>query len=227
MICLVVMTDGRGQYIQLAIPSLELLGGDISRRIIHDDSGDPDYRRWLASTFPGWEITATGERQGFAGAYHAVRKWLHAATDEPFIFSTEDDFILQHPIDLAPFAYILNGNPYLTQLAVKRQPCNPAEEAAGGFMELRPDAYLDRDAGFCRWTEHRLFWTTNPHLTHRDTLAVDWPEVPESEGMFTHQLLRDGLGDVDGEDIRFGYIGHRQDPPLALHIGVKRAGTGY
>lgn len=228
MICVIVMTDGRHKCIADAIPSLDrYLAGTLTRRIIHDDSGDQDYKRWVRRRFPGWELIGERYRQGFAGAYHYARAWLAGETVEPFIFSTEDDFVLQRPIDLAALAYVLDGRPQLTQLVAKRQACNPLEEAAGGVVELRPDAYEDRDEGFAAWLEHSLFWSTNPHLTHRDTLSVEWPLEANSEGMFTHRLLRDGLGDVAGEDVRFGFIGKRSDPPLALHIGEARIGTGY
>ena len=44
MICVVVMTDGRS-YIQQSIESLEVeLLGPISRKVIHDDSGDELHR---------------------------------------------------------------------------------------------------------------------------------------------------------------------------------------
>jgi hypothetical protein len=223
-----VMTDGRMPLLGQAVPSLANLHGPITRRVIHDDSGDRTYRRQLHTYFPDWEIIGAAERLGFAGAYRAARSWLADETDEEFIFSTEDDFVIQRPLDLAPLCYVLNGNPGLLQLAAKRQPCNPLEEAAGGVIEQRPAEYIGYGNGVTHWLEHRLYWTTNPHLTHRDTLKAEWPNVPNSEGMFTHALLRDGLGDVDGADIRFGIIGRRSDQPLALHIGTdQRIGHTY
>lgn len=221
MICAVVMTDGR-RYIEHAIDSLETeLLGPITRKVIHDDSGDELHRAWLAERFPTWEIIGTPGRSGFGGAYEAAWKWITANVAERFVFSTEDDFTYNRPVDLEELAAVLDGQPNLVQLALRRQPWNDAERAAGGIVEQHPEAYAELwDASGRTWLEHRLFFTTNPSLIRTGLCAGGWPNVPKSEGIFTHRLLRDPAA-------RFGFWGARDSGEWVTHIGAERAGTGY
>ena len=48
--------------------------------------------------------------------------------------------------------------------ALRRQPWNDTEKAAGGVVEANPKAYTDRVEGRIHWLEHRQFWTTNVSL---------------------------------------------------------------
>lgn len=67
-IALLVMTDGRGDCIKKAVPSaLACLDGPVTRRIIHDDSGDPEYREFLKKSFPTFELVVSPHRSGFGG----------------------------------------------------------------------------------------------------------------------------------------------------------------
>lgn len=228
MIVLVVMTDGRRECLLQSMESLERLDGPISRRVIHDDSGDHDHHLWIMGQFPGWDYVFTGTRSGFDGAYRSVRDWLKANTTEPYVLSTEDDFVIQRPVELDPLLDVLDAHPYLAQLVAKRQAWNRHERAAGGIIEQDPSGYDDMmDRAGTRWVEHRRFWSTNTSLFRRALLDPEWPTGPESEGRFTHHLLQYGYDDIAGEDVRFGFIGGRFDPPLIEHIGHFRNGTGY
>lgn len=221
MIALLVMTDGRRECIAQAIPSLlHEIHGPITRQIIHDDSGDPDYRTWLAVQFPGFEVVG-GDRLGFAGAYARAWRYVSAYVPEPFLFSTEDDFTYNRPVDLAELVAVLTQNPQLAQLALRRQPWNDQERAAGGIVEQHPEAYVEMvDHAHRHWLEQRLFWTTNPSLHRTLTCALGWPDEPQSEGIFTHRLIED-------PDLRFGFWGARDSGEWVTHIGTERAGTGY
>jgi len=221
VICVVVMTDGRS-YIQQSIESLDAeLLGPISRKVIHDDSGDELHRGWLAERFPTWEIITTPGRSGFGGAYRSAWEWVAANVSERFVFSTEDDFTFNRPVDLEELAGVLDSQPNLVQLALRRQPWNDAERAAGGIVEQHPEAYADVwDACGHAWLEHRLFFTTNPSLIRTGLCAAGWPDVPQSEGIFSHRLLCDSSA-------RFGFWGARDSGEWVTHIGAERAGTGY
>lgn len=220
MITLLVVTDGRRDCIAETIPSaLANLQGPITHRVIHDDSGDPDYRAWLAHTFPSFILVASPARQGFSGAYANAWRYL-SATPREWVLSTEDDFTFCRPVDLVAMAEVLTANPHLAQMALRRQPWNPTEVAAGGVVEQHPDAYADVSDGRYRWLEHRLFWTTNPSLHRTELCRGGWPRAQRSEGVFTAQLLED-------PDLRFGYWGERSDGPWVTHIGHSRAGDGY
>jgi hypothetical protein len=218
MIVLVVMSDGRSDYLTRSVASFAHLHGTITTRIIHDDSGDDDHHAWLRRHFPDFQLVTTHGRQGFAGAYRSARNWLKTCTVEPFILSTEDDFVINRPVDVDDMAAALTGNPHLIQLVLKRQPWNPAEQAAGGIIEQHPDDYTQR-AG---WVEHRRFFSTNTSVYRRSLLDVEWPEGADSEGHF-------GIGLLDryGPTARFAFWGAKDDPPLISHIGHERIGVGY
>lgn len=224
MIALVVFTDGRDGCLEQTIASAaESLTGGITRRLINDDSGDLEHAADLAARYRplGFElIPPAATRQGFGGAIRHAWAYLRSMP-ELFVFHLEDDFTFQRTVDLSRMATVLVEQPHLAQLALRRQPWNAAEIAAGGVVEQHPHDYLQ----LCnewgdRWLEHRRFFTTNPSLYWRRLLRRDWPDGDNSEGAFTHELLVD-------ERLRFAYWGDRHDEPWVEHIGVDRAGERY
>lgn len=227
MIALVVMTDGRRDCLDRTMRTIGRFMGPITSCFVNDDSGDGAYTHWIRDRWPWVTVIGGPDRLGFAGAYHHTRRWLRDHTTEPFILSTEDDFLVTEFIDLCAWLSILDANRHVAQIVAKRQPWNPAERAAGGIIEQHPDDYTDATDGDNHWVEHRRFWSTNPHLTRRATLDVDWPDGPESEGRFTHRLLADGFDGIAGGDVRFAFAGRRGDPPIVEHIGHTRNGKGY
>lgn len=225
MIALLVMTDGRDTIYQ-TIPSAEAnLVGPISERWIHDDSGDRDHADKLRRIFPDYTVMTPSDftRRGFAGAIRNAWQGLRLHCRAPYVFHLEDDFTFNRPVDLVDMVGILERHPHLVNLALRRQPWNAYEAAAGGIIEQHPDAYMEQRDDLARepWLEHRLFFTTNPGLYHRTLIADDWPEGPESEGRFTHSLLQ------SDEDLRFGYYGAKASGEWVHHIGNSRAGIGY
>lgn len=222
MIALLVMTDGRASCITKAIPSaLANLHGPITRRVIHDDSGDPNYQRWLRHSFPSFDVIGhPAGRQGFGGAIRNAWRTL-ALCPERFVFHLEDDFTFNRPVDLLELADVLDENPCLVQLAFRRQPWNAEEKAAGGIVEQHPGDYEDMiDHAHRHWLEHRRFFTTNPSLYRRTLCHEVWPDGEHSEGHFTHQLLADPA-------VRFGFWGARESGEWVTHIGDVRVGSGY
>lgn len=222
-ITLLVMTDGRRDCIERTIASAEVqLLGNITRRLIHDDSGDPLYRDWLSETFPGYAIVHQHKRRGFGGAVAGAWRTLSLmAPMTEFVFHLEDDFTFPEPVDLDRIAEVLRPRPYLVQMALQRQPWNDTERAAGGVIAAMDGDYLEvTDGQDAVWVEHRRFWTTNPSLVRSERVAAGWPDVPGSEGLYTGTVLQD-------PEARFAYWGNASDPPKAHHIGLTRVGTGY
>lgn len=219
-VALVVVTDGRRGCIEPTIANVDRLHGlPVMHRIISDDSADPDYQAWLRLTFPGWQIVTGRKRRGFAGAVRAARD-AAVTTGAPWLFFLEDDFVCERDVDLAAMAAVLERNPHLVQMALRRQAWFPNELTAGGVIEQHPDAYTDHDANGQHWLEHDLFFTTNPHLIARSTVvAHEWPDKPHSESLYARQVLRDGR--------RSGYWGARTDEPWVTHIGDQRVGMNY
>jgi hypothetical protein len=218
-VALIVMTDGR-EHITDAIKSAETnLSGPITERIIHDDSGDERHRAWLARTFPDYRVVYRLERQGFAGAY--ANAWrLLSGLPQRWVFSTEDDFTFNRPVNLGAMLEVLSSRPYLAQMALRRQAWSQAEKAAGGVVEQHPGDYEPHEWNDHAWLEHRRFWTTNPSLIPRRTFdLLNWPAVNQSEGWFSEQVRQAGM--------TFGYWGARASGEWVNHIGHERTGTGY
>jgi hypothetical protein len=220
----VVFTDGRRAYIERTIASFEeQVTGAIGDRVIHDDSGDDANHAWLRETFPEWRVIWHQHgRRGFGGAINNAWRHLadHASSQDDFVFHLEDDFLFNRAVDLDAMARVLAARPYLVQLALRRQPWNDDERAAGGIVEQHPDDYLEQTDGEHVWLEHRRFFTTNPSLYRRGLCTQGWPTGDHSEGRFGIRLTAD-------PDVRFGYWGSRDSGEWVEHIGAERAGCGY
>jgi GT2 family glycosyltransferase len=233
VITLLVMTDGRRDYLPRAVESFdEYVTGPVTRRVLHDDSGDPNQWRWLREQFPQFELVTTKGRAGFGGAIQSAWAHLTVRDTNPYIFHLEDDFVFQRPVHLHALLAVLQDRPYLIQLALRRQPWNAVEADAGGVVESHPDAYTEHtDPAGHRWLEHRLFFTTNPSLYRRDLCRQGWPDGDQSEGHFGQQILQahlsvDGIA-LDPDRLAFGFWGPRDSGEWVQHIGKVRAGHGY
>ena len=223
MIALLVMTDGR-DHIFRTIPSFEAFAsGFISERWIHDDSGDPRHAEKLRRVFPGYTVITTPGRSGFGGAIRSAWQTLRESSSADFVFHLEDDFVFGRLVDLHAMATLLNLAPELVQVALRRQPWNAEELAAGGIVEQHPDDYEDHHDWMndLAWLSHRRFFTTNPSL-YRRRLLLDhqWPEGPHSEDRFSAELFADPAA-------RSAFFGARDSGEWVQHIGSTRAGTGY
>lgn len=163
-------------------------------------------------------VDDSGHRLGFSGAI--AQGWRDVLlTGADWVFAAELDFTYREPIPLLGMIELLEAQPHLVQVALKRQPVNAEECAAGGIVEQNPDDFRQRVEGGTIWTEHRRFFTTNPSVYSTRLCRHGWPQVEHSEGMFTHRLLED-------PDVRFAFWGAKYDTPLVEHIGV-RCGMGY
>lgn len=227
-IALLVITDGRDDYLAQCIGSLGALHGPISERWMYDDTGSAAYRARLAAVWSEFRHIHGGPRQGFGGAIRAAWSHLAAHSTADWVFHVEQDFAFHRPVDLAAMTEVLTAQPRLAQMALRRQAWNADERAAGGIVEQHPTSYTDcRDAAGREWLEHRRFFTTNPCLYRRSLLSVGWPDGAQSEGRFGLGLLRDGTPEVPGGQVRFGYWGARDSGTWVEHIGHHRAGNGY
>jgi hypothetical protein len=220
-ICVLVMTDGRRECLARTLVSLrEKLAGPVTRRVIHDDSGDIEFQAWVRQQDPDFELISTGTRSGFGGAYRNAWRWVAENVDQPFLFSTEDDFVMQRRVDLRAMRDVLQAAPDVAQVALRRQAWNPAEIEAGGVVEQHPGDYADAKIAGWPVLLHRRFWTTNPSLHRTSMCRSGWPGDPRSEGLHTARLLRDSA-------TRFAYWGSRDSGVWAEHIGHERVGRGY
>lgn len=222
MITLMVITDGRRDILTETLAHLDFLDGEITRRVVHDDSGDRDNHLWLDSLGVFDDIVATPQRSGFNGAMASARRWLTDQDRSPFVFWLEDDFRLFRTIPLLDMAAVLDERPHLAQMALRRQPVNAAEKRAGGVVEQWPHMYTDcRDDNGREWLAHRQFFTTNPALIPRAWITdPQWPVIPRSEEAFSKAIFTDA-------GTHCAYWGSRDSGVWVEHIGTHRVGTGY
>lgn len=220
-IALLVMTDGRTEYIKQTILSAKcMLNGPITEYWMHDDSGDEGHRQWLRSQFPAFTHIGTGPRRGFGGAYNFAWKTLAIRSKTSFIFGLEDDFTFNWEVPLEAMAQVLVKNPHVYQMALRRQAWNSEEIKAGGVIERWPDDFEEIEQDGLVWLEHRRWYTTNPNLYRRSLLEREWPTDKDAEGHFGIKLFLDPLA-------KCGYWGRKIDAPWVNHIGIERTRNGW
>jgi hypothetical protein len=221
-IALLVITDGRLDYLKRTVASVTAaLHGPVSERWMFDDTGDERHRSDLRVMFPTFIHINGGPRRGFGGAIQHAWTHLLERSEAGYVFHCEQDFTFNREIHLSEMVAVLDQNPQLAQLCLRRQPWNDEERAAGGIVESHPGDYAEMvDHAHRHWLEHRRFFSTNPSLYRRSLMEQGWPNVEHSEGIFTHHLLSD-------PDIRFGFWGSRDSGEWVTHIGNERVGVGY
>lgn len=145
---------------------------------------------------------------GMAGAVRTAWQW---ATDNEFthLLHVEEDFRFNEAVDVAAMAAILDANPRLAQVVLKRQPWSLEEHVAGGIIECHPDEYIDRD-GF---VEHTRIFSLNPCLIPRRVFTLGWDD--DNEAGFTRRCVDAGMS--------FAFFGRRDDPPRVTHVGAVRS----
>jgi hypothetical protein len=201
-----ILTDGRADYLCEAMDTIDRLG-KFDERFIVDDSGDPDYTKWLRENFRGVKVYNNPTRRGLAGAVEAV--WHRAvAFDADFLFHMEDDFLINEPIDVRSIVATLEGEPDVAQMLLKRQPLVHAELAAGDILGAMGD--IDARVG---WVTQQTIFSLNPCVIPRWVLELGWPSGNEAE--MTRNLLAQGA--------RFGVWGDPGSRPLVHHIGDSRS----
>lgn len=229
-IALLVMTDGRDEYLERCMGSIYHLDGRISEWWIHDDTGDDGYRAGLVRRYQGWRHIGEGPRRGCAGAYQHAWRSIRDGSSARFVCLVEQDFEFIRTVDLHAMCGLLDDHPELVQVALRRQPWNDVEAAAGGIVESHPDWYEDKSDGLREWLEHSAFFTTNPCVFRRSLMNIPWPRHTPgcySEGTYHQMIKRLGTIETPGPETRYAYWGNRCSGVWTHHIGHKRVGKDY
>jgi hypothetical protein len=230
-IALIVIGDGRDEYLRRCVDSMCHLQGPITERWMYDDTGDTTYRYDLANRYPGFAHINGGPRQGCAGAFQQVWRQVGQDTKAKYVFLVEQDFEFIRTVPLSEMAALLDYRPYLAEVALRRQPWNDQEKRAGGIVEQHPDWYRDKsDDDGRQWLEQQAFFTTNCPLFRTTLFQCPWPPHQPgrySEGTFHWQLREHGTPEVRGEHVTYAYWGSRDSGVWVHHIGEHRIGTGY
>lgn len=209
----VLTCPGRDTLKQTIASLDEQLDGPVGRKIICVDAEEVPFE-----PFPGWEAIPMGESRGYA---HAMRRAQHyeMASGQPWVAHFEDDILLNGPLDLREMQRVMEENPDLAQLSLKRQAVHPEELEIDDMLGWRPPESFDVRDGV---VAHRSFWAATVSLTRRRFLAEHpWPLEGDSERRFGNRLFR------ENRRVYAGILGGLGDQPRITHIGHERAGVGY
>lgn len=212
-VSLIVITDGRKEYITQTINGLKVVTDyPFFEKIIVNDSGDTSYHQFLTNNFSDFKIVSHNQRRGLASAVQTA--WSSYSPETEYIFHLEEDFLFLEEPQIDLMISLLKNNPYLIQMALVRSPVSHAEASVGGFVFQHLAAYVQRDGFF----EHTKFFTLNPSVYPVSTTQIGWPDlIREPEADFTAKVLS------LNEDYRFGYWGDIYDAPRVFHIGNNRS----
>lgn len=186
--------------------------------VVVSDRGDlylPDCLRSLEANVPVLPMGLVNDknhRLGMAGAVRAAWDWA-LDNNLDHLLHVEEDFRFNGPFDPAEAVDVLDADPRLAQVVLKRQPWSPEEQRAGGIIESHPADYTDHKDGDLRWVSHQRIFSLNPCLIPRHILELGWPDGNEAE--MTSNLVALGY--------RFAFLGERDDPPRVTHVGVERS----
>jgi hypothetical protein len=178
---------------------------------------------YLVADYEVHVVDDTAHELGMAGAVKDGWEWA-IRQDCDYLLHIEEDFRLID-LPLRAMRYVLDMNPHLAQVVLKRQPWSNEEIAAGGQIEYSTslgNIYTQRHgATGVDWVEHSTLFSVNPCLIPRRTLDLEWSSSHPGgvERAITEACETAGM--------RFAYYGHRTDPPRCEHVGHVRASTGW
>lgn len=219
MTTLLIMTNGRREYLERTLSTLGKLHGNFSRTLIHDDSGDEDYYRWLERF--GHERAAT-KRVGFTKAM--ISAWQKLSEDlNEWVFHLEDDFLFLDDVYVDSMIDVLKNHSYLRQMVLLRRPIGnrSRERIRGGVIASHPERYEDKTDGVHYWVEHRVGFSCNP-CVYKKSLIYEYPwlDTPHSEREYGRVLFKDS-------NAKCAYWGKSADEPRVEHIGIIKKGFGH
>lgn len=217
-ITLLIMTNGRKAYMEEMLKSLDKLHGNITKTIIHDDSGNPEFREWLNTL--GHEVVTT-EKVGFTKAM--ISAWNRIKNDDnPWVFHMEEDFLILEDINLNDILEVMEARPYLKQIVLSRAPIWKRRVKKRGVVISAMERFKDTTDGKNNWVENRINFSCNPSLYRRSLVSeFPWPDAERSEHTYSAILLG------SNPDFKVAYWGKTMDQPRVEHIGKKRTGFNY
>jgi hypothetical protein len=210
----------RSAYLRQSLTSLASnVTGPVVQRVIYSD-WDPEHRSELEQIAGehGFYVVGPKRHIGYAQAHRLLWEYLSKRAQGDYIFSVEDDFTYDRPVDLVPMLDTLQANPHLRQVALLREAYYPKEIEAGGVLQsLATPTTLQNDRPH-PFVEHRDHWTDNPSLFHVSICKTPWPTGKSTERQFGNRLLQDQVA-------AFAYFGSGES--WITHIGEVRAGSAY
>lgn len=214
MIALVVVTDGRGEYLERTVASLDLTLFDV--RVLVDDSGDSEYGEFAESLVCPDVAVHHEKRCGLAAA---VQSGWRAAVDAgaEFVFHVEEDWLFLFPPPLDEMKVLLKRRPNLAQIVLKRK-FSPPEEAYHGPFTLDGPGYDEKWIGSAFLTFQppagdKHVFSLNPSLIPKRVFSEGWPDGNEAD--MTTRCRERGW--------ELAYWGRKAGRYMVEHIGEQRS----
>jgi hypothetical protein len=208
-VALCVLSDGRFDYLMETLESLnESNDLPFKQKMILVD-GNPGAASSLRDSLKEWQIWTNPGRSGLAQSVKQL--WKNVNKEIKYIFHLEEDFTFNEYIDIYSMIKVLDNNPHLAQMLLKRQPWGSEEPKYGGYVEMNPDSYIEKTDGINIWCEHRNFFSLNPCVIPRKIFDLGWHE--DNERGFAQLIFED-------KNMRCGLWGAKFDPPKVHHIGI-------
>jgi hypothetical protein len=221
-VSLIVFTDGRTNCLSETLLSFhEKVQYVFTEKIIINDCLGEHERIVVDSLAEKYGFLAihNNVKIGFSGVYNLG--WSIVSKESDYLFNLEDDFTFNEEIDINSMINIIDKNPYLIQLVLKRQAWNDEEKKVGGIIEQWAELYEEKEIDGIKWSEHNLFYSTNPSLTPRWVFEKGWVLGNNSEAKFSQKIFSEG-------DYKSAYLGGKFDTPKVHHIGQERVSNiGY
>lgn len=212
---LVVIGNGRGDYLEQAVVSASQYLPDLTTKIMVNDTGNGHYAKHLNRTYGDhFYLIHHAKNMGMA---KAVQDGWRAAqlAGCSHVFHLEEDFVLTAPVPIVEMERMLRQRPTLASVTLKRPPWAGIELQLGD--QLAAICSLSECQADGPLTLHRHLFSLNPSLIPRWVIDLGWPSgelgVGNESGM-TKKLLDLGC--------YFSVWGTVEDPPLCEHIGVQR-----
>lgn len=215
-IAVVVLTAGRDDYLARTIESFEAMtAGNVTHRLMIDDSGSPDHLRELRVEYPSFKVHGGWKQLGQPAAIGMALTLLRDVS-APYVFWLEEDFTFDRAVDLDALTQLLHHSPHIWQAQLLRHAWFKGEVAAGGIIERDPEEYDRVDGPLGTRFEHRMWWTWNPAMFRREQIVHrQYPDSPRHEWDFGRQILN------EDPIRRFAFVG--DGSPCVTHIGERRA----
>lgn len=211
-IALLVVTDGRGDYLERTWESAQaMLKFPVDPIVcLVDDSTNLNYSKWAARLVDAAHVRFSVTKQGGGGAIRSAWNMLRYL-DVDYVFHLEDDWTFPEPVDVGEMIDVVHQGPYMN-VVLRRQPWGA--EGPDGYIGDNPDSFIEIDWDGRKWLDHDHGFSLNPSIYRRYLCERTWQG---HEHNFTAELVADGY--------RFAVLGGKDDPPRCTHIGQERSGN--
>jgi hypothetical protein len=211
---LLIISDGRG-YLRESIPSL-MANADpewFSKALVIEDGPATCFAIEAETMLSDWGVPTMavnlGGRNGGAAAIQAGWHMTQYSHPEPdYVFHLEEDFTFNTTIPMAQMVGMLDADPWLAQVHLRRQPWGT--EGPQGYIGDNPAAYEQTDGLLI----HKEWFSLGPGLYPLRITFGGWPEGGH-EHHFAERIFAEGY--------HCGIYGTAEDEPRVTHIGDRRA----